>query len=126
MGMAGDTPPSGGFFGGMPGPGGGGAFWWRPGGYFSKPLLANPQFRKVFLKKTKALAEDVFTKENFGPKLDALESLLADEVRRKARISGQDPEAAYDRFLINLDSIRRNLIGRRQFILEQDEIKSLE
>jgi hypothetical protein len=26
---------------------------WRPPGFFSGPLLANPQFRRVFLKRTR-------------------------------------------------------------------------
>ena len=60
FGMAGDVPP------GWPknqappeGFGFAGAAWWRPGGHFSKPLLANPQFRKLFLARTKELLEKV-------------------------------------------------------------------
>src|SRR2546423_8084897 len=34
-------------------PFGGGTAWWRPGGHFSGALLANPQFRKVFLSRVK-------------------------------------------------------------------------
>src|SRR5947208_3676047 len=44
-----DRPPPRGF--------GGGAAWWRPGGFFSKPLLANPQFRKHYLARIKEILE---------------------------------------------------------------------
>ena len=42
FGMQGDKPPSGrgGFFGGGP-------VWWRPGGYFSKPLLARKEICRI-------------------------------------------------------------------------------
>ena len=46
------------------------SIWWRPGGVFSKPLLANPQFRKLFLARTKELLETVYTEKVFFPLID--------------------------------------------------------
>ena len=58
FGMEGDRPP--GFPKDQPPPQGfNGGAWWRPGGYFSKPLLANPQFRKLFLARTRELGSIV-------------------------------------------------------------------
>ena len=39
---------------------GGGRVWWRRGGHFSGPLLANPHFRKVFLARTRELLDKTF------------------------------------------------------------------
>src|SRR4029077_4673596 len=50
FGMAGDAPP--GMPKNQPAPNNFNfalSIWWRPGGVFSRPLLANPQFRKHFL-----------------------------------------------------------------------------
>jgi len=66
LGMAGDLPP--GWPKNKPPPN---TFvfeysiWWRPGGVFSKPLLANPQFRKLFLARTKEILETVYTEKVF-------------------------------------------------------------
>src|SRR5690606_30401642 len=46
FGMKGDTPPDGGPPVLRP------ESWWRPPGFFSGPLLANPEFRKRFLQRT--------------------------------------------------------------------------
>ena len=41
-----------------------------PPGWFSGPLLADPEFRQVFLARTKQLVETVYTDSVFGPVLD--------------------------------------------------------
>ena len=72
FGMAGDLPP--GWPKGQPPPAffGAGPIWWRPGGNFSKPLLANPDFRKLFVARTKELLEKVYTEDVMFPKIKAL------------------------------------------------------
>src|SRR5262249_35098047 len=72
FGMKGDVRP--GWPRGVPAPEvfGGGPIWWRPGGHFSRPLLANPTFRKLFLARTKELTEKVYTEEVFFPILKDL------------------------------------------------------
>lgn len=124
FGMEGDAPPgqSGranrgfGFGGGTP--------WWRPGGYFSKPLLANPEFRKVFLARVREIAEKVYTEENFGPLITAMGDRLRDEVKVRAEIYKEKPEGAIRRLEVNLQDLREHLKKRRSFLLVQDEIKT--
>jgi hypothetical protein len=121
FGMNGDKPPGGrglgGFFGGGP-------VWWRPGGYFSKPLLANPKFRPLFLARTKEILETVYTETVMFPLIDALGERLAEDVKLRAEIYRQDPKQAAEHLRRNLDSLREHLKKRREFLLEQPEIKS--
>lgn len=123
FGMAGDSPP--GWPRGVPAPGGFGfgAPWWRPGGYLSKPLLANPRFRKLFLARTKELVEKVYTEETFFPLIKDMGSRLEEEVKFRAQLHRQDPAQAVAHLNRNLDALRNHLTRRRKFLLEQDEIK---
>jgi hypothetical protein len=123
FGMAGDVPP--GWPKDRPPPDtfGGGPIWWRPGGHFSKPLLANPTFRKLYLARTKELLEKVYTKEVFFPLIKELGQRVEDEVKVRAEIYRQDPKAAVAHLHRNLGSLREHLTKRRKFLLEQDEIK---
>ncbi|MBI1915071.1 MAG: CotH kinase family protein [Planctomycetes bacterium] len=125
FGMAGDVPPGWpkdqpppqGFFGV-------GSIWWRPGGHFSKPLLANPTFRKLFLARTKELVEKVYTQDVFFPLIKAMGERVEDEVRLRAELRREDPKQALEHLRRNLDSLREHLTKRRKFLLEQDEIKN--
>ena len=124
FGMEGDKPP--GWPKGQPPPGGGfgfGAIWWRPGGYFSKPLLANPRFRKLFLARTKEILEKVYTEDVFLPRIKEVGEQLEEEVKIRAEIQRQDPKQAVENLHKNLDVLRTHLTKRRKFLLAQDEIK---
>lgn len=123
LGMEGDRPP--GWPRGQPPPGGfgAGAPWWRPGGFFSKPLLTNPHFRKLFLARTKEVLEKVYTEEVFFPLIKDMEERLEDEVRFRARLQGQDTDGAVTHLHRNLDTLRTHLQKRRQFLRAQEEIK---
>lgn len=123
FGMAGDAPP--GWPKNQPPPGGFGfgAIWWRPGGYLSKPLLANPEFRKVFLARTKELAEKVYTEDKIFPRIQDIAERLRDEVKVRAEVRREDPKQSLTHFERNLDSLREHLTKRRQFLLAQEEIK---
>lgn len=112
FGMNGDEPPS---------DGGG---WWRPPGFFSGPLLANPKFRKVFLGRTKYILESVYTEAAFGPVMDDLEKRLVPEVRVKAQIQKQNPDRAVANFRSELGRARKHLRLRREFLLSQAELKN--
>jgi hypothetical protein len=112
FGMEGDAPP-----------GGFGAVWWRPGGYFSKPLLANPRFRNLFLARTKELLEKVYTEEVFFPLIKEMGERLEDEVKVRAELQGGNPKQAVEHLRRNLDALRTHLTKRRQFLLAQQEIK---
>ena len=121
MGMEGDSPPWAkkgekvrGFRGGH---------WWREGGYFSKPLLANPEFRKRFLARTKEILEKVYTEASFFPVIDGMRERLKEEVALRAAAIHEDPKEAEDRFEKNLASLKEHLVKRRQFLLAQDELR---
>jgi hypothetical protein len=104
--------------------GGGGLAWWRDPGFFSGPLLANPQFRKHFLARTKEILETTYTEAVFVPVIDAMGDRLRDEVRIRAEILKEKPEQALQRFEKNLQTLREHLKKRREFLLAQDEIKN--
>lgn len=110
LGMAGDTPVNG--------------AWWRPGGDVAKPLLANPQFRKVFLARVKDLLERVYTEKEMLPAIQALGERLEDEVRYRAKVRGENTDRAVEHFRRNLDSLREHLTKRREFLLKQESVKS--
>lgn len=117
-GMAGDRSP-GGLFGGFRRGPFGGASWWRPPGYFSGPLLANPDFRKVFLARLEELCHREFTEPRFMPVIDALEARLLPEVRFRAQIRRRSVQQAEQEFRDQIDSFRRQLKHRRSFILRE-------
>jgi len=132
FGMNGDKPPRKlGFqlFGGQGGPGMWGGpgtpEWWRPAGYFSGPVLANPYFRRQFLTRLKEICLTIFTEEKFFPIIDAMEKRLEPEVRIRAEALNQNSSQALSSFHENMQSFRAQVTNRRKFILSQPEIRSL-
>ena len=134
FGMEGDIPPgqdrspsarrreSGRRRGGFRGFGGGpGAMWWREGGEFSKPLLANPQFRARFLDRLKVLAETVYTEAVFEPRFERMERELTPEVRLRAETYGRSADGAVDQLGASLAFFREHLTKRRTFLLREIE-----
>lgn len=107
-------------FGGFPF-GAGGGNWWRPPGYFSGPLLANPQFRAAFLARLRELCLTVFTEDSLGPIIKAMEERLEPEVRLRAQASGQNPGRALREFTGYMESFRAQVQNRRKFILAELE-----
>ncbi len=85
LGMNDDRPRGGLRFGPQQGPFGGQS-WWRPPGWFSGPLLANPTFRARFRERLRQLCETRFTPEHFGPILDRLQQQLEPEADHRAEI----------------------------------------
>jgi hypothetical protein len=124
FGMAGDRRPRDAGGGGRFGRGG--PMWWREGGHFSRPLLANPQFRKVFLTRTKEILEKLYTAETYFPLMEVLARSLEEEVRARAEETGRAAGAGAQELARNLELLKTHLIKRRQFLLEQDEIRKLE
>ena len=98
--------------------------WWRPPGFFSGPLLANPEFRKLFLARTKEILESTYTEKVFVPIIDAMGDRLRDEVKVRAAILKQDPERALERFERDLQDLRDHIKKRREFLLAQEEVKN--
>ena len=112
FGMNGDTPVE-------------GAGWWRGPGWFSGPLLANPEFRKVFLAQTRRILDTVYTEAVMGPVIDRLENQLLPEVRARAQQERQDPEEAVRALRSDIARVREHLRERRRFLLDQPELKAL-
>ncbi|HEX7858938.1 MAG TPA: CotH kinase family protein [Verrucomicrobiae bacterium] len=108
MGMNGERMPRSGFSFGGGGPFGG-TSWWRPAGWFSGPLLANPQFRKVFLTRLKELCETTFTEKEFGPVIEGM----------KQRLRPEMPQGAVAQFDADMESFKRQLTNRRKFVLKE-------
>lgn len=119
FGMNGDRAPGGGFFGG------GGTVWWRPPGYFSGPLLAHPEFRKVYLQRIKDLLDKSYTEAVYFPLIDDLAARLEPEIRLRAQLMNGDPTRAAEQFARQVRSLKDHLSKRRQFLLEQPELKAL-
>lgn len=115
-GMAGDKPPRRSWLGGWPDAG---APWWRPPGWFSGPLLAEPHFREQFLARLRELCDTAFTEQTFGPAITALEQRIEPEVVYRASIERRDTEVALRRFRADIESFRGQLVNRRQFLLRQ-------
>jgi len=98
--------------------------WWRPPGYFSGPLLANPEFRKRFLSRLREICMTVFTEGKMGPLIDTMERRLEPEIALRARVTREDPAAAQAQFRSDIDSFRRQVVNRRKYILgELDKAK---
>ncbi|MSU62428.1 MAG: hypothetical protein EXS31_08535 [Pedosphaera sp.] len=119
FGMEGDLPPGGGPARFNP------ESWWRPGGFFSKPLLANAEFRKRFLKRTREILEKHYTPEVMYPVIDELASKLRAEIPIRAAAIQEEPADAMKRFEGNVASLKENLRKRREFLLKEAEIKAL-
>ena len=97
---------------------------WRPPGFFSGPLLANPQFRKIFLARTKQILETVYTEDAFAPIIAELGLRLEQEVKLRAEFFKSDPAAATRALKANLEGCLEHLRKRRAFLLAQEEIKN--
>ena len=117
-GMAGDREPGSRWFGQQNTPWGS-TGWWRPPGWFSGPLLAEPTFRQHFLARIAELCRTEFTEERFGPVISALETRLAPEVRVRAEAEGVNAQQALSEFREYVGSFRRQLKERRAFLLRE-------
>ena len=96
-----------------------GVAWWRPPGWFSGPLLANPQFRQRFLSRLRELCETEFTARRFEPVLAALEKRLEPEMAVRAAALGRNPQEDLQTFRQNMQAFRDQLQQRRAFILRE-------
>ena len=101
-----------------------GSEWWRPPGYFSGPLLQNPVFRAHFVSRIKELLETDFTEERLFPKFETTRERLKKEVLARAKLKGEDEDEATARFEQNVDSFKRFVRARREYLLGQSELKA--
>ena len=126
FGMAGDPRPNDRWRGNGGNPFGPGPAWWRPGGYFSAPLLANPQFRKVFLSRVKEILDKNYTEAVYFPLVAATADRIRDDAVLRARMHGSDESYAKTLLDHNVESLKTHLLKRRAFLLEQPELMALD
>ena len=97
----------------------GNSAWWRPPGWFSGPLLANPEFRKRFLDRLQEICNSKFTEAELNPIINQLEKRLEPEVRFRAAAFGQNPSQALSDLRRHIESFRNQVVHRRKFILAE-------
>jgi hypothetical protein len=117
FGAEGDHPGSGqsdGPFGGA---------WWRPGGVISRPLLANPIFRKHFHCRLKELLQTEFTEERLFPLLEQNREYLKEEMAFRAQLRRDNPASAQKQLEANITTFKEFITKRRQWLLKQKEIQ---
>ncbi len=91
--------------------------------YFARPLLTTPQFRRLYLARTRELLETVFTESVLQLLLSELDGDLAPEIRRWAERERRSPDEAAAEWHRQLDEFRTFLHARREHLLAQDEIR---
>lgn len=62
--------------------------------------------------------EKEFTEERFGPVMDDLEKRMEWEVKHRAEVRGSTEESLLREFREDMASFRRQLEGRRTFLLK--------
>ena len=98
--------------------------WWREGGHFSRPLLANSQFRKVFLARTKEILERIYTKEVYFPLIETMARNLEEDVRLRAEATGRAADSGTQELARNVELLKTHLVKRREFLLHQEELRT--
>jgi hypothetical protein len=97
--------------------------WWREGGHFSRPLLANAQFRKVFVARTKEILEMIYTKEVYFPLIETMAGSLEEDVRLRAEATGRAADTGTRELARNVELLKTHLVKRRDFLLGQVELR---
>jgi hypothetical protein len=97
--------------------------WWRAGGPISRPLLANPIFRKAFLARMKELLGTEFNEARLFPLIDAYRDRLREEVSYRSQVTHNDPAKAQQRFEAHLASFKDFIVKRRTWLLKQADIR---
>ena len=93
--------------------------WDREPGYFSGPLLANPEFRQRFLARLRDICQTMFTEAKLFPILDEMEKRLEPEVAIRAQANSASVRSAQTTFHSDIESIRRQIANRRKFLLSE-------
>src|SRR5262249_40665890 len=123
-GSEGDHPP--GEPGGRPSTSYGFRQWWRAGGYIFPPVLAHPLFCQLLFARMKEMLEKEVPQARLFPPVDALRDRLGEEVVYRAQVTKEGPNQAQKKFESNLASLKDFITKRRQWLLEQEEIKTAE
>ena len=65
-----------------------------------------------------------FTEARLFPLVDGFRERLQDEVKYRAQVRKEDPEQEEKEFESNLASLKEFITKRRQWLLEQEEIRT--
>ncbi len=101
------------------------AFWWRSGGYISRPVLANPHFRILYLSRVREILQTEFTEAKLFPLIDQYREKLRSEVELRAEATRKDSVRARQEFEENIASLKEFVTKRREWLLAQDEIRNI-
>jgi hypothetical protein len=104
---------------------GGEGGWWRPPGYFSGPLLANPRFRQVFLRRVRGILDTVYTEKVYVPLIDDLVKRLGEDAALRATNDGGSAAAGKRELARSGEFLKTHLRARREFLLKQKELVAL-
>jgi hypothetical protein len=94
-------------------------WWWRPPGFFSGPLLANPRFRRIYLDRIREILDRVYTREVYFPLIDGLAERLKEDIRLASQETGQPVEGGLKETDFYAKHLKDHLVKRRQFLLEK-------
>ncbi len=95
--------------------------WWRPWGFFSGAILDNEPIRTRYFHRLGYVASERFTEDNWFPVINALEDRLEPEVRIRAKLKNENETDVLNLFHNNIESFRRQVINRREFIIQEVE-----
>ncbi|HEY3167500.1 MAG TPA: CotH kinase family protein, partial [Candidatus Binatia bacterium] len=100
------------------------AFWWRSGGYISRPVLANPHFRALYLSRVREILQTEFTEAKLFPLIEQYGERLRPDVELRAEAAKQDSLRARQEFEKNIASLKEFVTKRREWLLAQEEIRN--
>jgi hypothetical protein len=92
--------------------------WMRPPGWFSGPLLANPEFRKRFLARLREVNQTIFTPEKMAPVIQGLANRLKPEMEFRAVRAGHNPDEVEAELQSDIRSFENQVARRRDYILK--------
>jgi hypothetical protein len=81
---------------------------------------------QVFLTRTKEILEKIYTKEVYFPLMGVMASSLEEDVKLRGEATGKATDAARQELARNVELLKDHLVKRRQFLLEQPEVRSVE
>ncbi len=106
---------------GTPRSGKGNGTWWRPPGFISGAFLSNPAIQNRYLHRLGYVAKHVFTPEKWLPVINDLEGRLEPEVIYRAQVLNLNRNSLMNEFHDDIESFRRQVIHRREYILSEVE-----
>jgi hypothetical protein len=76
----------------------------------------------VFVARVKQILDEVYTEERYGKFIDDLAARLEEEVKLRAKLRGERPEAGAQLLAHNVGVLKLHLNKRREWLLAQKEL----